>query len=132
MQLNAEYIPSGQTSVALSNLAKELDIYIVGGSYPEIDENHANILYNSIAVFSRTGELVAKHRKLHLDDKNIEVDFVHRESDNLSAGHSLNTFEVDGYKIGLGICYDMIFSEVGGIYQQLGINIIHFIEFFIF
>ena len=60
----AEYIPGGETTTALSSLAKELKVYIMGGSYPEIDKNDAKRFYNTIVVFSPTGEIIATHRKV--------------------------------------------------------------------
>ena len=61
---NSEYIPTGTTSVFLANLAKELQIYLVGGSFIEIDQDDKTKLYNTIPVFSPSGELIARHRKV--------------------------------------------------------------------
>lgn len=60
----AEFIPSGYTSSALSNIAKELDIYVVGGSIIERDAVDANVLYNTCTVWAPNGSLIAKHRKV--------------------------------------------------------------------
>lgn len=57
----AESIPDGYACQALSSLARELDIYIVGGS---IIERAAGKLYNTCTVWSRKGELVGRHRKV--------------------------------------------------------------------
>lgn len=60
----AETIPNGETYVALSNIAKELRIYLVGGSIIERDDRTKNVLYNTAMVFNPTGTLIAKHRKV--------------------------------------------------------------------
>lgn len=60
----AELIPDGETSQALSRTAKELNVYIVGGSIPERDPKDPQILYNTATVWSPNGELIAKHRKV--------------------------------------------------------------------
>lgn len=63
----AETIPNGETYVALSNIAKELKIYLVGGSIIERDDRTRTVLYNTTMVFDRTGTLIAKHRKVNTD-----------------------------------------------------------------
>lgn len=65
-ELYAETIPKGETCRALSRTAKELGIYIVGGSIVERDENNPSILYNTATVWSPKGELITKHRKVLL------------------------------------------------------------------
>lgn len=60
----AETIPNGETYVALSTVAKELRIWLVGGSIIERDDRTKTVLYNTTMVFNPTGTLVAKHRKV--------------------------------------------------------------------
>lgn len=60
----AEFIPDGPTSVRLSRIAKELNIYLLGGSIPERDTENPETLYNTATVWSPEGELIAKHRKV--------------------------------------------------------------------
>lgn len=57
----AETIPDGNTSKALSECARKNNIFVVGGSIPEVDNSK---LYNTCAVWNRKGELIAKHRKV--------------------------------------------------------------------
>ena len=45
----------------LSLLAKELEVFIIGGSIPEEDGGK---YFNTCTVFSPSGEMVAKHRKV--------------------------------------------------------------------
>lgn len=59
----AETIP-GYTTGKLSEIAKELGIYLVGGSIPERDATNGNVLYNTCTVWSPTGTMLAKHRKV--------------------------------------------------------------------
>lgn len=59
----AEEIPTGETSVFLSNIAKELSIYLVGGSIPERDVKD-NKLYNTCTVWGPDGSLLGKYRKV--------------------------------------------------------------------
>lgn len=60
----AELVPNGPTCAALSALANELNIYLVGGSIPERDPDNPKKLYNTATVWSPNGEMIAKHRKV--------------------------------------------------------------------
>lgn len=57
----AESIPAGETSQALSNAAKKNEIFVIGGTFPEKDDNK---LYNTCTVWNPQGELIAKFRKV--------------------------------------------------------------------
>lgn len=57
----AETVPSGYTTGRLAEVARELGIYLVGGTIPERD---ADRLYNTCTVWSPSGELIAKYRKV--------------------------------------------------------------------
>jgi len=120
----AETIPHGETYVALSNIAKELRIYLVGGSIIERDERSKGILYNTTMVFNPTGNLIAKHRKIHLSDMELDTDFNFRESEILKRGNTLTMFEIENLKIGLGIGYDMSFGEMATLYRKNGCDMI--------
>lgn len=118
----AETIPDGFTSQELSKTARELGIYLIGGSIPEQDKDK---LYNTCTVWGPQGDLIAKHRKMHLFDIDIPGGIRFKESEVLSAGNSFTTFQVDEhFKIGLGICYDIRFEEMARIYRDMGCNVL--------
>lgn len=97
----------------LSELASKYKILLVGGSIPEIEEATGNI-YNTSLVFNASGDLIGKHRKLHLFDIDIPNGITFKESTTLSPGNKVTTIdntEQTGLKFGLGICYDMRFPE---------------------
>jgi omega-amidase len=58
---------------------------------------------------------------MHLFDINIPGGICFKESDALSPGNSLNTFKLGKFKIGLGICYDIRFSEMAALYRKEGL-----------
>lgn len=60
---------------------------------------------------------------MHLFDINVPGGICFKESDTLTAGNTLNTFQLDKFKIGLGICYDIRFSEMAVLYRKQGISI---------
>lgn len=57
----AEPVPEGPTCQALSRLARELKIYIIGGSIVERDGSK---LYNTCTVWAADGSLIGRHRKV--------------------------------------------------------------------
>lgn len=112
----AEDIPDGQTTKLLSSLAKELSVFLVGGSIPEsvYDENTGERkIYNTSVTFNNRGEIIGKHRKVHLFDMCIPDGIQFKESDSLTAGDKATVFELEGYgKVGEVICYDIRFPEL--------------------
>lgn len=101
----------------LSNLAKTHNIYLVGGSIPEKEKNK---IYNTSYVFDRQGQMIGKHRKLHLFDIDIKNKQKFKESDTLSSGDKITVFNTEFGKIGLCICYDFRFPELSRLMVDKG------------
>ena len=113
----AEPIPDGQTSKHLSQLAKEQNVHIIGGSIPEKDGSK---LFNTSLVFNPAGEIIAKHRKIHLFDIDIPGKIRFQESETLSPGNSVTTFDCNGFTVGVAICYDIRFPELAQLMRLKG------------
>lgn len=105
----------GDTVKSLSKWARELGVYLVGGSIPEASDDK---FYNTCYAFDRKGNIIAKHRKIHLFDINIPNKIRFFESDVLTAGESPTILQTEYGNIGLGICYDMRFSELAYYYSK--------------
>ncbi|XP_036426602.1 omega-amidase NIT2 [Colossoma macropomum] len=116
----AEKIP-GESTQVLSDAAKECGIYLVGGSIPEEDGGK---LFNTCSVFGPDGKLLVKHRKIHLFDIDVPGKIRFQESETLSPGSSLSMFETPYCKVGVGICYDIRFSELAQIYAKKGCQLL--------
>jgi len=99
----------GPAQTALSALAAELGIYIVGGSIPEL---HGEKISNTCYVYGRKGELLAKHRKMHMFDINVPGGQCFTESATFTPGDTITTFETEFGTMGLCICFDMRFEEL--------------------
>lgn len=52
----------------------------------------------------------------------VDNDFRLRESDWIKNGNQLVTFDIDGIKVGLGIGYDLSFSELATLYRKNGVE----------
>jgi predicted amidohydrolase len=93
----------------LSRTARELGIYIVGGSLPELEGER---IYNTSYVFDRQGRQIARHRKVHLFDIDVEGGQKFQESAVLSPGEEMTVFDTEFGRMGLCICFDFRFQEL--------------------
>ncbi len=98
----------GENFTFMSSLARELGVYIFGGSIPEEDGEK---VYNTCFVFGRDGKLLGKHRKAHLFDVDIKGGITFTESDFVSPGDSSTVIDTEFGKIGIAICFDIRFAE---------------------
>jgi len=101
----------------LIDIAKKNKIFLVGGSIPEVDDGK---VYNTCLVIDPTGEIVAKHRKVHLFDIHVPGKITFRESETLSPGNSVTTFTTPHGIIGVAICYDIRFPELSMLMRRKG------------
>ena len=94
------------TVAILSALAKELGIYIVGGTVPESADGK---LYNTCFIFDREGRQIARHRKIHLFDSDpLNI----HESHTFSPGSEITVFDTEFGKMGCAVCFDVRFAEL--------------------
>jgi predicted amidohydrolase len=105
----AEPIP-GETSEFLGRLAARYRFWLVAGSYLEAVPG-AERLHNTCIVLNPDGEVVARYRKLHLFD--VEVDGkLYEESATVAPGSEAVVATVAGVPVGLSVCYDLRFPEL--------------------
>ncbi|KAJ6816695.1 omega-amidase, chloroplastic [Iris pallida] len=105
----------------LSEVARSLQITIVGGSIPE---RSGDRLYNTCCVFGKDGSLKGKHRKIHLFDIDIPGKITFKESNTLTAGQHPTIVDTDVGRIGIGICHDICFQELAMLYAARGAHLI--------
>lgn len=114
----AEVVPGGETTKFLSDLARTQNIFLIGGSIPESDGDK---FYNTSISYNPKGELIAKHRKVHLFDIDVPGKIRFIESEVLSGGDKATVFDIDGFgTVGLGICYDVRFPELASVAARKG------------
>jgi deaminated glutathione amidase len=106
----AEPLENGETFAAMGSWARAHGITLVGGSIAERREGRDK-LSNTCAVFDTEGELAAVYRKIHMFD--VEVGgHVYRESEAEEPGEGPVSCEVEGWNVGLTLCYDIRFPEL--------------------
>lgn len=111
----------GDTWLAMSTLAKKNNVYIVGGSIPELCDGK---VYNTCYVFDRDGKQIGKHRKVHLFDIYAHGEQVFKESDTLTAGDSFCTFDTEFCRMAVNICFDIRFPESSRLPALAGAKVI--------
>ena len=110
LRANAEPLEGGESAGAMSRWARTHGVTLVGGSITEIREGRER-LSNTCPVFDPSGELVAVYRKIHMFD--VEVGgHVYRESEAEEPGEETAVCDVEGWKLGLSVCYDLRFPEL--------------------
>jgi len=107
---NAEAIP-GATSEFLSDLARELGIYLLGGSMLE-EIPGSRKAYNTSLLFDPLGKLLASYRKIHLFDVDLANGVSARESDTRAFGDGIVVAQTSLCDMGLSVCYDLRFPEL--------------------
>ena len=111
----------GDTWLALSTLARKNNVYIVGGSIPELADGK---VYNTCYVFDREGNQIGKHRKVHLFDIFAHGQQVFKESDTLTGGDWFCTFDTEWCRMGVNICFDIRFPESSRLPALAGAKVI--------
>jgi len=106
----AETVEEGETVAAMRGWAREHGITLVGGSIAERREGREK-LSNTCLVFDPQGEIVAEYRKIHMFDVQVGG-HVYRESESEEPGEGPAALDVEGWKLGLTICYDLRFPEL--------------------
>jgi predicted amidohydrolase len=120
-----EAIPSfsleDEVFAKLAKLAQSKKAYLHLGSVPL---RMGSGVYNASVIITDQGELQTSYQKIHIFDIQLEGQKPIRESDVFQHGQSTNSFEIDGWKIGQSICYDLRFSELYSQYAKEGVDLI--------
>ncbi len=111
MQETAQPI-DGPWIKTLSHVARGFRCSIVIG----FAERERHYVYNSAAVLGSTGELLARYRKIQL--------YGAREKDLFRPGNVYASFDWNGLKVGLLICYDVEFPEHVRAMRRMGAGLV--------
>ena len=112
----------GPSVSLLKTLAKERNVWIVGGSVPEL---HEDKVYNTSPIINSDGVLVEKHRKVHLFDIDVPGKIRFFESETLTGGDSATVTPLtEEHALGVAICYDVRFPELAITMRKKGASIL--------
>ena len=107
----AQKCEDGSFLAPLREVAVKYGVYILAGSIPE-QAPDAQRTYNTSVLVGSRGETVATYRKIHLFDVALADGFAIRESDSVMAGDTPVRAEIEGWQVGLSVCYDLRFPEL--------------------
>ncbi|HEY1723799.1 MAG TPA: carbon-nitrogen hydrolase family protein [Steroidobacteraceae bacterium] len=112
----AEPDGDGPVQRFLSQQARELGLWIVGGTTPLRQEADGRVAQASL-VYADDGRRAARYDKMHLFDVDIPGrSESYRESNNTAPGARAQLVPTPAGLLGLSVCYDMRFPEL---YRQL-------------
>ena len=106
---------SGPIQEFLSETARRLGIWLVGGSVPLISSRPDKVR-NSCLVYDDHGKRVARYDKMHLFGFELGSEH-YSEEKTIEAGSGVVALESPFGRIGLSICYDLRFPEL---YRSMG------------
>jgi predicted amidohydrolase len=116
----AEPVP-GPASDRLASAARANGMWVLGGGLLEADAGH---VYDTAVLFDRSGEVVARYRKIHLYDVDLPGQPLFRESATITPGDQLVTHQTEFCRVGLSICYDLRFPELYRGLMTLGAEVL--------
>lgn len=118
------YLSQHQTIFAqLKQLAIQYKIAIHVGSFPE-KISGSDKIYNSSVILHKDGTLGPLYRKIHLFNLVIENGSSYKESDHVCPGGDVVMDVVEGWNIGLSICYDLRFPELYRELSKMNLDVI--------
>ena len=116
-----EKIP-GESTQALLDLARTLKRFILAGSLMEKARGKSKA-FNTSVLINPAGKIVQRYRKIHLFDAALGKTKV-KESNFFLAGAAPVLASVDGFRLGMSICYDVRFPELYRTYGRRGADIL--------
>lgn len=105
----------GPTASAVAKKAKELNSYVLSGSFVESRDGK---YYNTCVMFDRMGNVIGQYSKIHL------FTYQSKESELLNSGTDISVVGTEFGKMGLSTCYDLRFPELYK--EKLSSSIYHF------
>lgn len=106
---------AGPIQEFLSNTAKRLGIWLVGGSVPLVSSRPDKVR-NSCIVYDDNGKQIARYDKIHLFGLELGNER-YAEEETIEAGSCVVALESPFGRLGLSICYDLRFPEL---YRSMG------------
>lgn len=122
-QQAAEVLGGGPAYGAMQALARRHGIFIHAGSILEKVPGDRR-LHNTTVVFDRTGQEIARYRKIHMFDITAPDGAQYRESAAFKPGDRIVTYKADDFVFGCAICYDLRFPDLFQALAEKGVDAI--------
>jgi nitrilase len=120
----AEIAGEGPIQAFLGHTARELGMWIVGGTIPIRDEAEPQRVAAASLVFDERGRNVARYDKIHLFDVDIPGrEERYRESATVVPGVQPMVTTTPLGRLGMAVCYDVRFPELFRVLQSQGAEV---------
>lgn len=114
----------GPIQAFLGHCARELGMWIVGGTIPVRDEAEPGRVAAASLVFDERGRCVARYDKIHLFDVDIPGrEERYRESATVVPGAQPIVTTTPLGRLGMAVCYDVRFPELFRLLQAQGAEV---------
>ena len=126
----AETPGEGRIQAFLGHCARELGLWIIGGTVPLRVENEPQRVAAASLVFDDRGRCVARYDKIHLFDVAIpdrdspQKNERYRESATVAPGSQPTVVSTPIGRVGMAVCYDVRFPELFRVLQQQGAEVL--------
>lgn len=114
--------PGGPFTSAISAKAKELGIWVVGGTTRT--RVSSDRVANTLTVYDPNGHRRATYDKMHMFNVAIPGGVTTRESDAVQAGSQIVVVDIAGITSGLSVCFDLRFPELYRLQALAGAKIL--------
>ena len=119
----AEPDGAGRIQNFLSDTARRLKLWIVGGTVPLRQGADGRVAAASL-LYKADGQRAARYDKIHLFDVDVPGSTEsHRESAHTVAGQEPRVVETPLGKLGMAVCYDMRFPELFRVMSRQGADL---------
>jgi len=120
----SEVAGEGPIQAFLGHCARELGMWIVGGTIPIRDEAEPGRVAAASLVFDERGRNVARYDKIHLFDVDIPGrEERYRESATVVPGSQPMVTTTPLGRLGMAVCYDVRFPELFRVLQAQGAEV---------
>jgi nitrilase len=108
----AETDGDGPVQNALAQMARDLNLTLVAGTFPIRVPGEERVAPASL-VYGPDGSRLGRYDKIHLFDVNVpDAAESHRESAGMVPGRSLGVIDTPVGRLGVVVCYDLRFPEL--------------------
>lgn len=120
-----EPLGEGPIQAFLGHCARELHMWIVGGTIPLLVDGENGRVAAASLVFDEHGRCITRYDKIHLFDVDIpDREERYRESATIAPGREAVVIPTPVGRLGLAVCYDVRFPELFRVLQAQGAEIL--------
>jgi nitrilase len=120
----AETDGEGPLQSFLAKSAARFGIWIVGGTIPLVSQTPGRVRAACL-VFDERGDRIARYDKMHLFDVNLPgADERYEESATIEAGDGPVVLDSPVGRLGVMVCYDLRFPELGRCMLDSGLEVL--------